>query len=498
MRITNKMMTNNLLSNINNNKNLLNTLDEQYSTGKKIQRPSQDPIIAVRALKLRTNLSELNQYYEKNIPDARSWMNVSEEALKNMNEILTKVNSSCVQGADDHLTPSDRDSIAETLNEMKKQIYQEGNSNYAGRYVFTGYKTNSTMSFEENVTKNYEITEEFTGKDIGALSKVNTKDAALPSALPGEIVPSVTNTHRLRLSYGDVDGMVGQIKFTDDTKPVPVDLPGSPAAVNVISVNDAAAYKPAPGTINLIKETGELIISDETPAGPSAVNLYDSMKNAAHITVTYSKSNFVEGDLQPEHYFNCVDKTDAAKPITYTQADQQIQYEINFNQKLTVNTQGKDAFDQGIGRDIDEIISAVKDVQLTEKNIADVKKQLEDKSLSQTQIDALNVRLTNLQTEQKLKTDVMQDKFSKGILGSKNAQDKLNTAVADLGTRSVRLNLTEDRLSSQQVDFEELMSNNEDADIAETYIRLNSVQTLYTASLNAAGKAVKTSLLDFL
>lgn len=228
------------------------------------------------------------------------------------------------------------------------------------------------------------------------------------------------------------------------------------------------------------------------------MNLYDSMKNAAHITVTYSKSNFVEGDLQPEHYFNCVDKTDAAKPITYTQADQQIQYEINFNQKLTINTQGKDAFDQGIGRDIDEIISAVKDVQLTEKNIADVKKQLEDKSLSQTQIDALNVRLTNLQTEQKLKTDVMQDKFSKGILGSKNAQDELNTAVADLGTRSVRLNLTEDRLSSQQVDFEELMSNNEDADIAETYIRLNSVQTLYTASLNAAGKAVKTSLLDFL
>ncbi len=72
MRITNKMMTNNVLHNINNNKNLLSTLENQYSTGKKIQKPSDDPIVAVRALKLRTNLAELSQYVEKNIPDALS------------------------------------------------------------------------------------------------------------------------------------------------------------------------------------------------------------------------------------------------------------------------------------------------------------------------------------------------------------------------------------------------------------------------------------------
>ena len=65
MRITNKMMTNNMLYNINSNKSSLSSLEEQYSTGLAIQRPSDDPIVAVRALKLRTNLSELNQYYEK-------------------------------------------------------------------------------------------------------------------------------------------------------------------------------------------------------------------------------------------------------------------------------------------------------------------------------------------------------------------------------------------------------------------------------------------------
>ena len=125
-------MTNNMLSNINTNKNQLSALEEQYSTGKKIQKPSEDPIVAVRAMKLRTNLAELNQYYEKNIPDAKSWMEVTESALTTVDDILSQMNSYCVQGSNDTLTKSDRNSIASNLQELKDQIYQEGNSNYAG------------------------------------------------------------------------------------------------------------------------------------------------------------------------------------------------------------------------------------------------------------------------------------------------------------------------------------------------------------------------------
>ena len=93
MRISNKMMTNNMLYNINSNKNSLSSLEEQYSTGLAIQRPSDDPIVAVRALKLRTNLTELNQYYEKNIPDAMSWMETTESALRTTSEIITKIHT---------------------------------------------------------------------------------------------------------------------------------------------------------------------------------------------------------------------------------------------------------------------------------------------------------------------------------------------------------------------------------------------------------------------
>ena len=140
MRITNRMMTNNMLSNINRNKYNMSNLEQQYSTGKKIQRPSDDPIVTVRALKLRTNLSEIEQYYNKNIPDAMSWMDLTESALSTVNDILRQINTYCVQGSSDALTANDRANIVKNLEEMKEQIHQEANANFAGRYVFTGFK----------------------------------------------------------------------------------------------------------------------------------------------------------------------------------------------------------------------------------------------------------------------------------------------------------------------------------------------------------------------
>ena len=87
---------------------------------------------------------------KKNIPDAMSWMETTESALKTTSEIITKIHTFCVQGANDTFNEDDRNSIAINLKELKTQIYQEGNANYAGRYLFTGYKTNTSLVFGED------------------------------------------------------------------------------------------------------------------------------------------------------------------------------------------------------------------------------------------------------------------------------------------------------------------------------------------------------------
>lgn len=496
MRITNKMMTNNMMSNINRNKLNMTTLEQQYSTGKKIQRPSEDPIIAVRALKLRTNLSELEQYYGKNIPDAKSWLDVTESALTTVNGILSSMNTYCVQGSTDTLTANDRSAIVENLAQLKQQIYQEGNTNYAGRYVFTGFKTDSSLIFTEDTPNlSYDITENFTGQQIQIINKtIGGYD--LSDFVPTENfdeAPKYVQSYRLQLSYDKLSATKpNSIEYSiKDSNGNIVPQPPIPITRSC-SLEDEGVYTPASGEINYIHETGEIILGEE---------IYQTLRTAVNINTTYTKSGFANGELKPEHYFNCV-MTDSKKPeqdpIEFTKEAQQIQYEVNFNQKLTINTEGSAAFSHTVGRTISDIVNAVNEVIAVENIISEVKNRLSDTSLTESDKARYEKMKQQLDTELELKKEVMQNAFERGITVSSKEQDRVNVAVADLGSRYVRLELTEDRLSSQKVDFEDLLSKNEDADIAETIIKYSAAETIYNASLSAASKVVQSTLLDFL
>ncbi|MBR6642599.1 MAG: flagellar hook-associated protein FlgL [Lachnospiraceae bacterium] len=500
MRITNKMMTNNALYNINNNKNLLSNLEQQYSTGKKITKPSDDPIVAVRALKFRTNLAELNQYYEKNIPDALAWMDVTESALDTVNSIITSMNTYCNQGANDYPTAEDRNAIATNLEQLRGQLYQEGNTNYAGRYVFSGYKTDTSLVFNEATTNlKYEITEPLEAESIDRISTIINEvdiDDYDPNNLDAwdSTVPSKIEKYRMKLSYTDVDAASIRFSYTTQAGDE-ITLDGSENATPTIvtrSILEGGAYEPEAGTIHFIPETGELILADD---------MYETLRTATDIKAEYVKDEFDINDLRPEHYFDCVltDTEDPAKePITYTKKDQPIQYEVNFNQKLTINTQGSEAFTTGICRMIDEIINAVNDVKAVEDSMAEVDKMLEDTSITNAQRAKLEEIKEQLKSEFTLKTAVMTEAFQRGITTTEKEQEVLNVATADLGGRYKRLLLTESRLSDQQVDFEELLSQNEDADLVDTIIKYSAAETVYNSSLSAASKLVQTSLLDFL
>ena len=108
MRITNNIILHNTSININGNKGNVDTLNNQMTSQKKIQRPSDDPVTAIRALRLRSTLSEIDQYYEKNIPDAESWLDVTETAITSMQEVIKTIRTQCEYGAQDSLTTDNR------------------------------------------------------------------------------------------------------------------------------------------------------------------------------------------------------------------------------------------------------------------------------------------------------------------------------------------------------------------------------------------------------
>ena len=515
MRITNKMMTNNMLHNINTNKNNMTNLENKYASGMAIQKPSDDPIVAVRALKLRTNLSELNQYYEKNIPDAMSWMDVTESALSTTSELITEIHTYCNQGANDPLAVSERESIAKNLVALKEQIYSEGNSNYAGRFVFTGYKTSTPLVFETPETQTeYTITEDIDASAIDISEKViNGYDPAdiesLTAATAGSLAaatPEKNTIYRIRLSYDDLktdgditlkipkldskgnyelDPVTGERQYEDE-----IDKSG----MTVTNSSDLDAYK-GNDDIVFLEDTGEIILSQAK---------YEEWRNSK-FEVTYEKDSFEKNELRPEHYFTCTAKdltiTDPAerdaKAINYTVEDQQIAYEVNFNQRLAINVQGRDAFRHSLGRSVDDIVKAIDDVNAVNNSIATVDKLLES-TTDDTQKANLTKIKNTLDEERKMKEAVLRKAFGSGLTAMDNEENTVNAATSDIGTRYRRLELTQDRLATQQVEFTDLLSQNEDADLVDTIVNYNAANTVYNASLQAAGKVVKNSLLDFL
>lgn len=80
-------------------------------------------------------------------------------------------------------------------------------------------------------------------------------------------------------------------------------------------------------------------------------------------------------------------------------------------------------------------------------------------------------------------------------------QDGLNQSLAGLariGATSNRLERATNTLQDGTVQLRALLSDKIDADFADTILNLNVAQNSYEAALNAAGRILQTSLLDFI
>lgn len=140
MRITNNMMVANTVRNLNNNAKRLSQAQDDMSTQSKIQLPSDDPVIAARAIKYRNYVSRVEQY-QTNVDDAISWQEVTDNALSDLGDVVKQIRDYTVQASSDTLTDENKQEIKSNVEQLKEQAIQIMNTSYAGRYVFGGYVT---------------------------------------------------------------------------------------------------------------------------------------------------------------------------------------------------------------------------------------------------------------------------------------------------------------------------------------------------------------------
>lgn len=513
MRITNKIMQRNNLSNINTNKVYQDKLSTQMSTQKKVNRPSDDPVVSIRALRLRSNVTEVTQYYSKNIPDAESWLDVTEDALKNLTEIITSMIKQSTKGSNGDLKSADRQIILEQLKALGDEVYSTGDADYAGRYVFTGYRTDTSLSFDKEYNTEYKITEQLDNSAIAQLTKVNTgkllditatnyKDAGFGNITENSV--SSSEVYRIRLAYDDCKkGGDVEIKFGNTT--------WSTAAGGVItratstdadSPYDVIAQNP--DKIIYVADTGELLIGKDRYNDLMACkdDPATSDRNEGEIQVTYQKNHWVKGDLRPEHYFKCEAEVDGKK-ISYNEKyttnekeKQAIEYDVGFNQTIRVNSTADECFQHGIGRTVDDLVQAMQDVL----DLETVKTKIEGLQENATGGDAdiLKKQMEAVEKALTLSKDKCQKLFESSITTFQGYLDDANLCITNCGTRSSKLELIENRMKSQKTTFETLKSENEDIDVTETAINLKSAEMTYEAALMATGKVMQTTLLNFI
>ncbi len=548
MRITNKIMQNNSLSNINLAKVAEDARSSQVSSGKKIVRPSDDPIVAIRSLRLRSSVVEITQYYSRNAKDADAWLKTTEDAIQQVTDVITDMITQYNKGANEYLTSEERNIVLEQLKALKGEVYATGDADYAGRYIFTGYRTESSLMFREDTLKSYQITEQLSAADLKTNTYVKTgyteedgTNRDLTDLREGtqseyksidEDDIEKVEYHRFRLSYNNCDDVEPVIQYRNkqgewvkiDATGKSVDgtaTGGGPAVVSKLSTDVPSPYATVgKDEVIYLSDTGELLIGEDLYKELS--DLTDNPQtrdiNEGEIRISYQKTDFKEGDLKPEHYFYCVaageDGTlDTAlgdtplgsnadivynpKYLDYGHERQVIEYDVGYNQRLQVNTIAEECFNPAVNREVDDMIQALERMQKIEEVVGTLKGLMEkepnpDKQkLLQQQLDAANKALT-------YERKVVQDKFSYGLGEMKNFLNEVNLAVTACGARGSRLELVSNRLCSQKTTFETLKSENEDVDLSEAVVQLTSAEMTYEAALKATGKIMQVNLMDFI
>ena len=421
------------------------------------------------------------------------------------------------------------------MEQYKNQIYKEAHADYAGRYLFTGFRTDTPLLFDKTSLKQqeanktiYTITEQLSFSNVTSKTYVKGGARYTKAGTTGDAyaqnAASTATANRLQLSYTNLDegpnrtDNVGGTDYTRTTGIQSITFKNPSDSTQTITLPDGGAsgytlttkslsavtqgecYSPKTAKeIIFIPETGELVFGSEA---------YAMAQKNSDYSVTYTKSEFKEDDIIPQHYFECttnsfvVDTTATTgykqETINYRNPEtQQIDYEINFSQKLTVNTLAKDAVPTTIATKLDEIIRSINEVYAMDDKISEVEKLIaaETDATERTNLEELKAQL---KTEQTLKKSILRESFASGMTMAKGAQDVVNVALSNHGSRYLRLELTESRLKNQKTNFTKLLQDNDTVDLEDSVINYKQAKVIYEASISCASTVISKTLLDYI
>lgn len=156
MRVTQSMLTNNMLRNLTSSYHKLGKYQEQLSSQKKISRPSDDPVVVFKGISYRTSVNDVSQY-QRNMSEVNVWLENTEDALEKAGSSIHRLTDLITQANTGTVTDDDRKKIDDEIEEIKKQLVSIANTKISGKYIFNGSDIyNAPVNYDgTNVTMKY-------------------------------------------------------------------------------------------------------------------------------------------------------------------------------------------------------------------------------------------------------------------------------------------------------------------------------------------------------
>jgi flagellar hook-associated protein 3 FlgL len=131
------MLSSNMQRHLSRSYERLGDIQDKLMTGKKIVRPSDDPVVAMKGMTYRSNLTEIEQY-QRNLSEAFTWIESADSALEHATSVLHRARELIVQIKNGTYGAGDRKAVMEEITQLKEDLVSVANTQIAGKYIFNG------------------------------------------------------------------------------------------------------------------------------------------------------------------------------------------------------------------------------------------------------------------------------------------------------------------------------------------------------------------------
>jgi flagellar hook-associated protein 3 FlgL len=442
-------------------------LQEQISTGRRINRPSDDPAAALQIIPLNNDLRTLQQL-GSNVSLAQETLNTGAASLEDASAIMQRVRELAMQAANDTVSASDRQSIGSEVDQLLHQMVSIGNSKRGDRFLFGG---------TENGGAPFQLVEDAGGARVAYHGNHDSLQIAVAPGVNTQLNEPGDAIFQAR-SRGDTS-------FTGSTGARPSDVGDTGVGFQTLTATFNGLHTDAPSTVTAgngsTNALGQLSYAFTTTPPTLSVG------GGPAIAIPATDTTFTTGDGR------VITLDVSGVPATLTGT---------FTSKAGLSTDGGHTVVDI--SDFSRTQTAVRngyDGTVLNVNVTALSRTGDEHVKYSGTFDSFTTLISLrqlLKNSEQLPDNVVRDRISSMLSEIDSAHNGILDGVRELGFRSSSMDSLQSRVSNLQLSQTTSLSRVQDTDMAQAILEMQRQDMTYQAALQIGARVVQTSLTGFL